>query len=210
MAATLDVLTLAEARTALRQGAGTANDTVIANLVTAASLRLDQGVGPIVTRTIVGDTYDGLSAEWAPGRGGSIIQLRSWPVGTVTTVTEDGVTLADTGWYIDTETGQLFRILGRVDYPWSAGRDNVAVTYTAGRFTDTASVDWFYKEGAVLLLRHLWGSEQWAPPSTAAAEFDAPQVRYPSFAVPRAVIDWFGPLWRQSSRDTAEPRGGFV
>lgn len=201
MADTLDVLTLAEGYACLRQGSSTANATTITYLITAVSRRLDRGVGPIVRRTLTAETYDG---------EGTFIQLASWPVSSVTTVTEDGTTLTSDDYYIDSEKGLLYRIQGDYDYRWELGRDNVEVTYIAGRYASTATVDEDYKQGARLMLRHLWRSEEWNVNGLGVQDFDVPQVAFPSFSVPKAVIDWFGPLWRESSRDTAKARGGFV
>jgi hypothetical protein len=204
-----DILTLAEARAALRQGTSTASDTEIALLVTAASIAIDRGTGPVVTRTITGDTYDG--DDDGAGHTTSMIQLRYWPVGSVTTVTEDGATLtAVTDYHIDLEKGQLWRRSGDYDWRWECGRDNITVTYTAGRFANTAAVDSWWKQGARLLVRHLWRAEQWNVAGIGPQEFDVPQVAYPTFAIPKAVMDWYGPLWRLSSRDPAEARGGFA
>lgn len=205
MADTLDILTLAEAQSCLRQGSSTANDTTIALLVTAVSRRIDRAIGPVVTRTLTAETYDGV---------GTFIQLLSWPVSSVTTVVEDGTTLTTDDWYIDKEKGLLYRQNNGLDWSWahtvSNHRDTVAVTYVAGRYADTASVDAYYKEGARLMLRHLWRSEEWNVNGLGVQDFDVPMVAFPSFSVPKAVIDWFGPLWRESSRDTAKARGGFV
>lgn len=210
MAAT-DVLTSAEAKAVLRQGASTANDTEITALITAVSERLDKAVGPIVTRTITADTYDGTVS----GRGvysprgdwdtrGVVIQLRSWPVGAITTVTENGTTLASTEYYIDAEIGQLYRLASGHDYPWSPGRDNIAVTYTAGRYADTASVAARYKQGAIMLLQHLWRTRTWSTTGVGTGDFQVPTVAFPAYGIPNAVAEWFGGEWREHKR------GGFA
>jgi hypothetical protein len=197
----LDILTLVEAKAALRQGDATANDTEIELLVTATSTVIDRGVGPVVRRTVNAETHDG---------EGHMTQLREWPVTTVTTVTEDGITLPTTAYHVDLEKGQVWRRLSDWDYPWEIGRDNISVTYVAGRFATTASITPFYKAGARLLLRHLWRSEQWNAMGIGPQEYDVPQVAFPTFAIPKAVADWFGPSWRLSGRDPSKPRGGFV
>lgn len=208
MADVLDILTLSEAKAALRQGTSTASDAEIALIVTAASAVIDRGIGPVVRRTITGETHDG--QQWGGGRRDRMVQLRSWPVVSVATVTEDGIALPAPAWHLDAEKGQLWRRTVDRDYPWEDGRDNIAVTYIAGRFATTANVDALHKQGARLLARHLWRAEQWNVSGLGAADFDAPQVAFPSFAIPKAVIDWFGPSWRLSSRDPAKARGGFV
>ena len=74
----------------------------------------------------------------------------------------------------------------------------------------TATVDAWYKHGARLLLRHQWRSEQWNTQGIGATDYEVPQVAFPSFSIPKAVIDWYGPLWRLASRDPSRPTGGFV
>lgn len=195
MAEDADILTLAEARSALRQGSSTADDTTIELLITAASIRIDQGVGPVVRRTITAETLDG---------EGTMLQLAHWPVVSVTSVVEDGTTLTSDQYRMDYEKGQLHRRLNDWDYPWEIGLDNIEVTYIAGRFASTATVDAFYKEGCRLLLRHLWRSEQWNVAGLGPQDFDVPQIAYPTYSVPKAVIDWFGGAWRDRGR------GGFA
>ena len=190
MATAVDVLTLTEARTALSQGASyTGDDTTIAAWVTAISLRLDapDGVGPIVRRTISAEKVDG---------AGTGVQLKHWPVYSVTSVTEDNTTLTASDYLIDEDTGILWRQSGSNDYPWCEGRNNIEVTYIAGRFAATANVDEFYKRGAVLLLRHMWRSEQWNAQGLTNSDYDVPQVAFPGFGIPNAVKEWFGATWR--------------
>lgn len=195
MAEATDILTLAEARTALNQGTQTSNDTEIAAIVTAISERLDDnedGLGPVIIRQLPQQTYDG---------AGTCIQLTSWPVHSVSAVTEDGTALAVADYHIDTEKGLLYRQSGDYDKAWCVGRDNIAVTYKAGRYASTETVPEKFKQGARLFLKHQWAAEQWG--QETIGEFDVPQVRFPAFAVPNAVREWFGASWRGK-------KGGFV
>lgn len=203
MADALDILTLAEGKAALRQGTVTANDTDIELLITAASTIIDRGVGPVVQRTITAEAHDGL--DRVTGRRPSMVQLEWWPVTSITTVVEDGATLPADAYHADLDRGQVWRRLSDADYPWEDGRGNLVFTYIAGRFANTAAVTPFFKGGARLLLRHLWRSEQWNTAGLGPQEFDVPQVAFPTYAVPKAVADWFGPQWR-----TSRGRGGFV
>ena len=197
MAEATDILTLAEARTALRQGSTqTANDTVIAHLVTAVTEHLDgdDGIGPTVIRTVTGETHDGR---------GTCIRLAHRPVESITTITESSVAVDPSGWLLDAETGFVYRRNGDRDTCWESGRDNIVVTYEAGRVATTVGVSAHIKQGAILFLRHLWRAEQWNAEGITSADFEVPQVAYPSFSVPNAVKDWFGGQWRGT-------RGGFV
>jgi len=84
--ATLDVLTLTEAKEALNLTATQQYDaTELPAWITGVSARLDELVGPVVRRTITGETHDG---------GGHVIRLRYYPVTAVTSVTEYDGTVA--------------------------------------------------------------------------------------------------------------------
>ena len=200
--ATLDWVTLTEAKTVLRLTSTTANDTELTALITAVSQRLDQAVGPVVIRTVTAETYDG---AWQP-----MLQLNYWPVAAITTVVETtavgaSTTLTSAQYLCDYEKGQLWRRTGNWDYGWYIGRENVAVTYTAGRFADTASVDGWWKQGAYMVLQQMWRSRQWAAPGVApTGDFQVPQVAYPAMSFPKAVVEWFGKEWREKDR------GGFA
>jgi len=192
--AATDILTLEEARLAIRQGAAvTANDVEIAALITAVSIRLDaeDGIGPVVARTVTAETHDG---------GMSLVALRHRPVLSVSAVVEDGTTLTSSDYHLDAEAGLLVRRSGSHDDLWEHGRGNVTVTYVAGRFNSTALVDEYYREGARLLFKHLWRSREWSPPVAAVGDFEIPQQSYPAMPIPFAVIDWFGAEWRGHKR----------
>lgn len=195
MSSTYDHVTLAEVHTVVLRGAAvTDKDVELAALITAVGQRLDEAVGPVVYRDL-DETYDG---------GGSMIQLRQWPVVTVTSVVEDGVTLPSTSYLCDYEKGQLWRRSGDWDYPWEIGRDNVEVVYRAGRYATTATVSERYKMGDYLMLQHLWRTRTWSTPGLGGNDFSVPQVAYPAYSVPNAVIEWFGSEWRD------QKRGGFA
>lgn len=168
MADTLDVLTIAEARTAVGLGSDTSKDTVLAAWVTAVSRQLDQLCGPIVKRTVTDELHDG---------GSYSIRLNRRPVYSITTISEYTNTTAQAltaetnatktayNFLHDGTTGTLnsgviLRRNSNSDANWTAGRRNVAVTYEAGRAADTASVDAKFKQAASMLLRTAWVGEQ--------------------------------------------------
>lgn len=193
--ATLDVLTLSEAKLALNLTGTTAHDVELAGFITASSLRLDELVGPVVRRHITDETHDG---------GAPSVFLRWWPVASVATVTEYSGTTATvltpespgsqpadaylTEPYSADPTlkgPQLHRRSSGTDARFADGRGNVTVTYTAGRAVDTAAVDHRFKLAASLILINLWRSQQ--DSSGGMGEFDVPNQIFPRFAVPNAV-----------------------
>lgn len=169
MAAT-DVLTLAEAKTALNTNSGTGNDTEITLWITAVSARLDDLCGAVVIRTVTDEVYDG---------GRSFLPLRQAPVSktsatTVTTVKEYASTTLTTltaetndskpsdGFLFDPTLGFLYRRASGSGGTFASGRQNVLVTYDAGRYATTADVDGRFKLTAGAILRRLWHREQGA------------------------------------------------
>ena len=197
--ATLDVLTLAEAKSALNLTNSTAHDAELPGWITAVSKRLDRLIGPVVRRTISSEKHDG---------GCCRIYLGKHPITSVTSVTEYAGTVATvlgeesnaskpaSGYLLDRYeydpalySNKLRRRSGGVDTYFAAGGNNVEVTYVPGRFLDTASVEEDFKEAAGLMLINLWRSQE--DSSGQVGEFDVPQSNFPTFAVPRAVRQMF-------------------
>ncbi len=184
---TLALLTRAEAYTAI-------NDTVTGDLVssdrdaavidiwlTAVSRRIDDLCGPVVVRTVADERHDG---------GSGMIWLRQSPASSITTVTEylDGTattltaeqdtTLPSDGYLLETVGTTSFlhrRIAGRDD-TFPAGRANVKVTYEAGRYADTATVDGKFKMTAAAAMSRLWRREggAWGNPENPFTEGSSP------------------------------------
>lgn len=205
MADTLDVLTLPEAKAALRIGAtDTTMDDDLVRLITTVSRKLDECVGPVVRRTVTAERHNG---------GSRSIELGYGPVSSVSTVTEyqgdTAVTLTEqtagttptNGWFGERYqpdrslySGIIVRTYGGQAGGWWAGVGSVAVTYTAGRATATSTVDARYKEAGVLMLRNLW--RPYENSVGAVDEFDTPMQSFPTFTVPRAVRDMLAEEWQ--------------
>jgi hypothetical protein len=205
-AATLDVVTDAEARRYVKLGAGdvTAKATILTALITAVSLKLDRVVGPVVRRTVTSEQHDG---------GSNRITLDLYPIYTFTTVTEYDNTTSITltretvgtapasGYYAEPwrndrtlYSGVLIRRSGASDYRFPCGRGNIVATYTAGRFADTASVDPRFKDAAGIMLTYLW--QQYGQSVAKAGEYEVPFEKFPKFAVPNAVRDMLLDEWQ--------------
>lgn len=157
MADTLDVLTLAEAKTALNiPDATTTYNTELAQVITAASRFVDSVYGPVVRRTVTSERLE-------PGSIG-IVQLRFAPIVSVSSVKEykggaESTLTAETetaagDYRLDLRRGRIYRRESWQAYPF--GYQSVVVTYIAGRATDTASADPKFKEAAVVALIHFW------------------------------------------------------
>ena len=154
----LDVVTLDEAETEL--GIDPDTRVLLSGYITSVSRLLDQACGPIVKRTITDEKHNG---------GSSYLLLDHYPVASVTTVTEysgltgtllteETVSTAPNGFLLDGSA--LIRRAGKNDSAWAYGRGNVLVTYVAGRYDDTLSVDERFKRAAIVTLANLWRREQ--------------------------------------------------
>lgn len=193
---TLDVLTQQEARDAvLGMSTPTVNDDVLSGWVTAVSRRLDIMCGPVVQRTVTSEKHSG---------GFPSIQLRRSPVTSISTVTEyiltTGTTLTaetvgttpGTGYVAEPHPTNESLLSGRIlrrntgnTISFWPGINNIVVTYTAGRYADTASVDDRFKSAARLILRNIWRSV--TPGVGKVGDYDVPFVNFPTYLIPDAV-----------------------
>lgn len=199
MADTLDVLTLAEGKTAVGiESADSSLDTPLAAKITAVSRRLDRLCGPIVQRTVTDEVHPG---------GCPSIRVRHWPVASFTTVTEYDSTAATVLTLEDFDTqpadgyaperwettptavfnGRIWRRASG-SYTWFPdGPEAVKLTYVAGRATNTAAVDPVFKEAAGIALKNLWRPMEIAVNNYG--EFDVPAQNFPVSMVTKAVRD---------------------
>lgn len=197
MADTYDILTHEEGLAAIGSGSTAANDDKIVPWITAVSRRLDDYAGPVVRRTITGELHDG---------GCHTIDLRSFPVTSITSITEyvstTGTALTaesnsskpasayQTQTYSADATFLSPRIRRRAsggDALFATGRQNIAVTYVAGRYANAAAVDAKFKQAASIMLKNFWRSMQQS--AAQVDEFDVPVASFPRFAIPNAVRD---------------------
>lgn len=199
MADTLDLITLAEAKSFVSIGAAdTSHDAALAQKITAVSRRIDRLCGPVVQRTVTDEVHEG-GCQW--------IRVRRWPVASYTTVTEYDATFAQVLTQEDFDTqpaegflperwqssptgvfnGKLWRRSAGSDGWFPVGREAVKLTYVAGRAADTAAVDPVFKEAAGNALKNLWRTMETA--TQLMGEFDVPAQNFPISIVTKAVRD---------------------
>lgn len=170
----LDVISLFTAKLAINMDPNEpGHDAKLERDITAISRIIDDCCGPVVQRTITNEQHDG---------GRNWVQLRRRPVESITSVEEarhgsvETLTAREFGetgdgffaptWNRDPtlRSGYLHRVRYGCDYRWWPGSNTVQVTYVAGRFEDTESVDRRFAECASVILRRLWKRESgtWA------------------------------------------------
>jgi len=201
--ADLDVLSPEEAVAAI--GAPGVTTEKVSALVTAASLRLDEAVGPIVRRTITAERCRGAART---------IELRRWPVVSISSLVEydeagAATTLtagtpssrpADGYWLTPTDAEPelgLYRpiVERRGGSRTEAFAETVVATYVAGRFANTAAVTERYKEAARLVVLNLW--QRIGNGTTTFEDVELPRYPFPRFALPRAVYELLPDVWQE-------------
>lgn len=160
--ATLDVITLDEAKAAISNNAGVNNDDLLTAYITAVSQAIDQACGPVVIRTVTAEMHDG---------GADRIFLNSYPIVALSAITEyagtssvvlteqTAGTIPDAGYLVRKDAGYIERLSSGQPWQFSTGVGNVSVTYTAGRFANTAAVSAKFKQAAAITLANIWRRE---------------------------------------------------
>lgn len=146
--ALLSLVSLAEFKTHLNITATTSDDE-LRDTLTAATAAAEGWCNRALTRRSVTETYDG---------GTHALRLRTPVALSVTTVTENSVTVASTGWQLDSGV-VLRRLSGTSPSTWTAGVGVVSVTYATGvqgRDLDIA------RRGVLGIGKHLWDTQRGA------------------------------------------------
>lgn len=198
-----DVLSIEEARAGLlleRGDVETADEIVLAGLITAASARLDELCGPIVARPVTDRLAGGDDTVW----------VSRPPILTITTITErqaDGTStvVAPIDWDAPAEAefevdstlpalGRIWRRTYGAPTFWRCGPAGVTVSYSAGRCADTAHVDERFRRAAQMMVAHLWRAERGVGSAVWGAEspHGIGPTGVPTFAVPRAAVELLG------------------
>lgn len=119
--ANLAIVGLAETKLQLNIAeADTAHDEELRRCIRGASAVVEGIVGACARRTVV---------ETFSGRGGSRVYTNLAPVLSVTSITEDGASLAASGYSLNGARG----VITRKSSGWPLGDNNIAITYVAGR-----------------------------------------------------------------------------
>lgn len=198
MAAT-DLVTLTETKQALKLVSSGDQDTLLSAWIEAVSTRMDDLCGPVVHRTITGETHDGYCRTIYP---------RQYPISSVTAISE--YTTAGTERVLsaedhDTKPAEAYLVDGEMvrrrrsgtDAMFESGRRNVRVTYVAGRYATTAAVSQQFKRAALIILAHMWREEHGAASTTYLADTETVIVGA-GWAIPRRARDLLGSELRPS------------
>lgn len=202
MADTNDVVSLAEAKVALKiKATSTNHDTNLAYAITAVSHLLDEHCGAIVRR-IETNTVLTCHPTSVTFRGpiASVGSLNSYTGDVATSLAES----ATNGYRLTPKTsgtGTYTGVITRIGGTWG---DRVVLNATIGRYTTTATVDGRFKTAAFEILRNIWRAEEISVGNVG--EFDVPYQTFPSaFAIPNSVRDLLGDDWIGRKDNTMTP-----
>ena len=148
--ADLPVISLDEAKAYLNVTSSSGDDE-IRSFILAATDIAERMTSRTLRRRSVVESYS---------VSGPFFSLNTQPVISVTSVVEDGVTLAATDYVLDARIGLLYRGTSTSPLYWRAGTDNITVTYVAGEPTPNPTAQLLVKE----LTRHLWRTQRGASP----------------------------------------------
>ncbi len=175
--ADLDVVTLAEAKDRLGGSlTKTSDDTDIQAAITALSGLFDDRFGAVVQREITGEE---ITRPWISSIGAAASYTTHyvpcwteyWPIVGTPTASAGTVIVKD-------------RKFGRVELSISTA---ATITYTAGRFANTAAVSEQFKAAFVVTLRNWRQASHIAPHVPANPDYPAPRTAFPTFALPNAT-----------------------
>lgn len=160
-----DLLAIDEARSAVNLPSGaTQQDGELKRYLTGLSRRVDDLCGPVVIRTITDEEHDGgVHRIWLrKSPADSVTSVSEWLNTTETALTAETRASQPADAYLHGHTGPLHFIRRRntgSDARFPTGRQNVLVTYEAGRYASTADVDELFKLTAASILRRIWKRE---------------------------------------------------
>lgn len=129
-----DMTTLADVKSELSIANG-GSDEKLSRLIREASADCVRYVERVLAQETVTDFYraNRLLTDGLSGLRGRVeaLQLSRWPVSTIGTVIEDGVTLAASGYELNADAGELWRLDGS-DQRIGWARAKITVAYTGG------------------------------------------------------------------------------
>lgn len=174
------IISLADAREALRKTAGaTADDAELRLYLAAVTPIVEDIAGPQVVETLTYTAHGGRSSILLPTQ---VVSVQS--------VTENGVALtASQDYVVDLAAGIIYRGTTLQPYSFIAGHDNIVVNYTAAAGVIAQNV----RLAARIILKHLWTADNTGtgrPGLNTAQASSADVIVTPGgYAVPRRAAE---------------------
>lgn len=156
--ADLPLVSLADLKTYLNI-TSTTNDEELRQFILEATDIAERLTGRRLARQAVTETFT--------ARGTSI--LLNVPVVSITSVVEDGTTLAATDYQLHGGSGIITRVVNGIPSNWSmTATQNITITYVAGEASPNPTAGLLVKE----LARHLWRTQRGSSPMAMGGQDD--------------------------------------
>jgi len=156
-------------------GQDVTRDAELTQFLLSATAAIEARVGPLARRPVT-EVHNG---------GVSGILLRQPPALSITSVTENGSTVAGSGYTLSPGGGVVTRVNGYSRSVWTDGFNNVSITYTAGRTSIPADI----RQAVLELVRHLWTTQRGQQGNRRQDEFIAGQ----GYSMPNRVLELIAP-----------------
>jgi len=184
----LGIVGLSEAKEYLNIPASdTTMDEELRSFIDAASDLAEGYVGQVLgRRTYTNELYDG---------GTEFIRIRNPKAISITSVTENGATVSSSNYVLDYTGQRLYRIGSGTLYAtnsygyWTAGMNNVSITYVAGYVNPPMSA----KQGVLVIIKHLWETQRGAMNVMGRVLGGDELYSTPTYSLPRRAMELLDP-----------------
>jgi len=184
----LGIISLDDAKSHLNiPTSDTSQDEELRSFIDSASDLAESYVGQVLgRRTFTSELYDG---------GGEFIRIRNPKAISITSVTENGATVSSSNYVLDYTGQRLYRIGSGTLYAtnsygyWTAGMNNVSITYVAGYVNPPMAA----KQGVLEILRHLWQTQRGAINVMSRTQSGDELYSTPTYSLPRRAMELLDP-----------------
>ena len=165
----------------------TTSDEELRSFMDAATDLIENYLGIIIgKRTFTSELYDG---------GNEFIRIMNPKVVSITSIYENGNLLNSNQYFVDPTGQRLYRLGSGTLYAtnsygyWTAGVNNVSVTYVAGFANPPAAV----RQGTLETIRHLWQTQRGAMNVMGRVLNGDEMYQTPTYSLPRRAMELLDP-----------------
>jgi hypothetical protein len=167
--------------------AASANENEVRRFIDASTDLAETYVGQVLgRRTFTNELYDG---------GTEFIRIRNPKAISITSVYENGALVSSSNYVLDYTGQRLYRIGSGTLYAtnsygyWTAGMNNVQITYVAGYVNPPMSA----KQGVLEIIRHLWQTQRGAINVMSRTQSGDELYSTPTYSLPRRAMELLDP-----------------
>jgi len=165
-----------------------ANENEVRRFMDAATDLAETYVGQVLgRRTFTSELYDG---------GTEFIRIRNPKAISITSVYENGALVSASNYVLDYTGQRLYRIGSGTLYAtnsygyWTAGMNNVQITYVAGYVNPPMSA----KQGVLEIIRHLWQTQRGAMNVMTRNQTGDDFYQGATYSLPRRAMELLDPV----------------